>query len=526
MMVEARGAASSIPIGRRPDLGSTLIAGCFLLLAAAVAIGKVGKPTEIVAFVLVLTSLLVVWHRVLLGWESLVCVIIAIVLFVPIGRFSLPARLPFDLELYRVAVAAVLACWILSLLVDPRVQFRRGPLDLPIAIIVVSIVGSIVLNVSRVVPLEAAVLKATTFSLSYILTYCFVVSVVKTPAAIMNITKFLVGGTSVVAFFAAVEQRTHFNVFDHVGTILPFLKFLPYTREAERFGVWRALGPAQHPIALGVLFVMVLPLAFALTRAASRRWWAGTFMIFIGVIATVSRTPVLSLLVAGLILVWLRPRDIVRVLPLVVPLVLVIKIAMPGSIATVKNSFFPSGGLVKQQTQLALNADPLLAGGRLRQLKPMIAEGSRTPVFGQGVGTRQTGFGNPLRNAPILDNQWLSLFLDIGAIGVFGWALLIVLAVRKLVATSRSRDGPEAWLAVGYAASITGFAIGMFTYDSLSFTQGAFVVWIILGLATALLLVPKPGLSHKWPDPSNAPQRLEVVPAIPESGRLSALSDR
>ena len=44
----------------------------------------------------------------------------------------------------------------------------------------------------------------------------------------------------------------------------------------------------------------------------------------------------------------------------------------------------------------------------------------RRPLLGQGLGTRQTGADNPLRNAPILDNQWLGTFLDIGLLGSLG----------------------------------------------------------------------------------------------------------
>ena len=105
------------------------------------------------------------------------------------------------------------------------------------------------------------------------------------------------------------------------------------------------------------------------------------------------------------------------------------------------------------------------------------------------MGTRQTGFDNPLRNAPILDNQWLGLLLEVGAIGVLGWAWLIVRCIRRLAHASRTRAGPDGWLAAGYAGAIASFSIGMFTYDSLSFIQVAFVFWVILALSASLLMV-------------------------------------
>ena len=134
---------------------------------------------------------------------------------------------------------------------------------------------------------------------------------------------------------------------------------------------------------------------------------------------------------ATVTLLWLRPRDVVRLLPLMIPMLIVIKIAAPGAIATVKNSFFPQGGLFAEQSQLA--GDPTLISGRAN-FKPRLREGMRRPILGQGLGTRQTGIDNPLRNAPILDNQWLGLFLDVGLLGVIGWLWLIVRTSAVLVA--------------------------------------------------------------------------------------------
>ena len=70
------------------------------------------------------------------------------------------------------------------------------------------------------------------------------------------------------AAFAIVEQRTGFNVFDHVRTVLPFLQFegsdlilAVRSHPGDRI--------ADHPIALGVLLAMCLPLGVALARSRS-----------------------------------------------------------------------------------------------------------------------------------------------------------------------------------------------------------------------------------------------------------------
>ena len=194
-------------------------------------------------------------------------------------------------------------------------------------------------------------------------------------------------------------------------------------------------------------------------------------------------------------LLWLRPRDIVPLLPLAIPMVIVIKIAAPGSIATVKNLFFPPPGESLIASQRTLAGDPTLISGRAN-LVPRIKDGMRRPLLGQGLGTRQTGSDNPLRNSPILDNQWLVLFLDLGVLGLAGWIWLIIRIVRGLGGVARTRGSPDGLLAAAFAASIAGFAVAMITYDSLAFVQETFVLWALLALAATLVAChPEPEAS-------------------------------
>jgi O-antigen ligase/polysaccharide polymerase Wzy-like membrane protein len=290
-----------------------------------------------------------------------------------------------------------------------------------------------------------------------------------------------------IAVFAIVEQRTGLNVFDRLTSVFPFLQ-LKGGGLAYRYGLIRATGSADHPIALGALFAMVFPLGLALAKSRSSIWWVPTSVILIGVLASGSRTPFMALVAAGVTLLWLRPHDIRPLLPLAIPMLIVIKIIAPGSIATLKNSFLPSSGPGLIASQRTLAGDPTLSSGRAN-FKPRLKAGMRRPIFGQGVGTRQTGETNPLRNAPVLDNQWLGTFLDIGLVGIVGCVWLIVRAVRQLGRLARTRGSPDGLLAAGFAASIAGFAIAMFTYDAFAFVQETLVFWVLLALGATLISV-------------------------------------
>jgi hypothetical protein len=477
--------------GRTPDIGSVLIVASSLLLAATVVAGRGVVP---VAAMVILLSAVVAWHRWILSWQVLLCLVIASVVFVPVKRYALAVELPFGLEFYRLTVAMILLVWVASLLVDPRVRLRRTPFDGPVALIVAASLCSVAVNFGRVAPLASAVLKNFTLFLSFILVFYFIASIVTTLSAVVAVTKFIVSGAAVVAAFAVVEQRTGFNVFDHVRTVLPFLQFNG-SALYSRYGLIRAIGSADHPISLGSFLAMCLPLGFALARSGSILWSVPTVVTLMGIMATASRTPILAVAAAVIVFLWLRPRDMRPLLPLVIPLAIAIKIIAPGSIGMVKGLFFPEGGtksLVAEQSTLA--ADPTLLSGRAN-FWPRLVDGLQRPILGQGLGTRQTGEDNPLRNAPILDNQWLGLFLDVGLVGLFAWIWLVVRSARRLGRLARTRGSPEGMLAAAFAAAIVGFAVAMVTYDSLAYVQASLVFWVLLALSAALVRAHSEGVA-------------------------------
>lgn len=460
------------------------------IAALAVAIVADYHPAA-VAPLATIAVLLGGWHRTLLRWESLLGGILVVVLFVPIKRYELPASLPFELEPYRVAVAAVVVLWFTSLLIDPRVRLRRSVFDAPLALAVAAIFASELANPGRVQSLGGEVAKSLTFFLSFVFVFYLTVSVIRSRERIDFLVRLLVTSGAIVATFALVERRTGYNAFDHLKSVFPPLEF-GGPGEVFRSGRRRVFGSAQHPIAFGAALAMLLPLAVYLARAKGQRlWWVAAWLIGLGVMATGSRTAIVMFVVMALVYLRLKPIETKRLWPVLLPAVVVVHALLPGAIGSVKAGFFPPGGLVAQQTQLPENADPLLAGGRIRVIGPSLDEASRRPLFGMGYGTRITGFDNPDRNAPILDNQWLDSLLQIGLLGFVALAWLFLRAVRRLAAAARAAEYSESWLLTGFAASIAAYGIGMFTFDAFAFIQVTFLFWIILALASCELSLAK-----------------------------------
>ena len=115
------------------------------------------------------------------------------ILFVPIGRYTLPAELPFQLELYRVVIALVAVAWLSSLLIDPRTRLRSSGTEAPVAAFLIAILMSILFNLPRVESVSSFFDKSITFFLSFFVVFYIVVSLVRRPREIDFLVRILVG---------------------------------------------------------------------------------------------------------------------------------------------------------------------------------------------------------------------------------------------------------------------------------------------------------------------------------------------
>jgi hypothetical protein len=466
---------------RGPAVASLAIVSALLLLSFTVVRGV---PATTATLVLGAVSLLAVARRALFQWQTLLSLLLVVILFIPIQRYKLPGHLPFDLEPYRLLVAFVLVAWTASLLIDRRVKLRRSGLEAPIGLIAVATLGSIVANSGRIAGLDVSpnVIKTLTFSASYFLVFYFVVSVVRTPRQVDLALRILVGGGAVIAVLAVIESRTGYNPFDHLAQIFPFLKPLPL-ETLQRGAEKRAFGPAQHPIALGALLVMLIPPALYLGyNSGRRRWWIAAMALTVGALSGVSRTSIVMFAPIALVFLLIKPTQAKRFWPALVPALIAIHFAVPGTLGTLKGSFFPKGGLLASQR---VHPDSQSSSGRLADIGPSLDELGPKPLFGLGLGTRITT--GPKANDRLLDDQWLGTVLDIGVAGLIGWLWLILRFIRRMGSEAKNDLSNRGWLLTALVAPVAAFAVGMFLFDAFSFIQVNFVFFIMLALGCVTL---------------------------------------
>lgn len=439
------------------------------------------------------------FHRTLFAWRTLIGVVAAVILFIPIRRFTfLPGALPIEIEPYRVVIALVVIAWVGSLLVQPNTRFRRAGIEGPVLLLVAALMLSVTVNADTVEALGAwgNVLKGLSFFASYLCVMYLVASTITRRGDIDALLKLLVGGGALLAGLAVFEAATGLNYFNRLGEAIPGLSVdlanLPGLNDGEqlasasRAGRSRVYASAEHPIALGAALTVLVPLAVYLGMRTGRwYWWAMTGLLALGVLATLSRTGIIMLLAAGVVLVWLKPAATRRLVPLVIPFLLVAHFAVPGALGGLKASFFPTGGLVAEQD----NAHGGSGQGRVADLGPALAQWAQNPVVGQGFGTRPPPDpGRPAAlHAQILDNQWLGLLVETGLLGVLALAWLLTRLVRRLGRLAKADSTLHGWLLAAFAGSIASFAIGMFTFDAFAYSQVTFLLFILMGLAIASL---------------------------------------
>jgi O-antigen ligase len=473
-------------------------AGALLLVTEGVLSGS--KAAAGLAPLLALAATVAATHRRLFRWETLAALLVATIFLIPIKRYTIPGN-AFNLEPYRLFLAALTAGWCTALLVDRRVRFRSSGVEAPILVFVVAMLGSVAVNDGRIQALgvQKEVVKTLTFFASFFILFYLVVSVVRTHGQIHGIVRVLVSCTSFVALSALVESRTHLNIFNHLHPLLPGLQFNnPATAAGldaaylNRSGVMRVYASSAHPIELSAVLVMVIPLAvYLLKTTGQRRWIVAILLCTLGSFATLSRTGIIMMIVLGLVFLWLRPVETRRIWPFLVPAFLAVSLALPHTLGSFYAAFFPKGGIVAEQDQANTGTAD---GGRLTDIGPSLAEYSMTPLLGQGFGSRisqRLGVVNSVKTtARILDDQWLSSLLETGAVGVVGLFWLFVRTIRRLVRRARSDDGPEGWLATALAASLYAFAVAMLTFDAFGFIQVTILTFLLLGLSASLVRTP------------------------------------
>jgi hypothetical protein len=308
---------------------------------------------------------------------------------------------------------------------------------------------------------------------------------------VMKVARILCWAGAFCGFVAVLQFWMSLDLSQYLRELPGFVQNHDNPAIQTRGSLNRVQGTAITPIELGVVAGMLIPIAVALgiydrDRSNFKRW-APLTLIVLGVATSVSRSAILALLVAFVVLVVLLPPVLRLAAFGVLPIALAgIFMSAHGLIGTLA-SFFTGA-----------SSDPSI---QYRTHDYPLAEEvwQKAPWFGHGPGTWIPA--DPLN---IFDNQYLNSAVEVGLVGLL--ALLVFLVVPALIALGarrRSAD-PQLRLLCG-ALAAAGFVapVCSLTFDSLSFPMFVNVYAIVLGLTGAC-----------WRLAAAEPARIEPQPPV------------
>ena len=489
----------------RPLLRATIDVLIALAVGALVICAVVFLNPLAVGGIILMASATFLLRRWIFNWTSMMVFLTAVILFIPIRRYALPVKIGVQLEPYRLLIVILLVAIAVAATNRSRFPWKPVVWGWPIAIFLWAMLASLMFN--AVTLTESGAIMG---GFSNLIQLAFLMSTVvifrqllRSERVAMILIHVLVLGGAFVGFFAFVERRTHFNIFVQLHHFLP-LVLLRDTALSSRAGGTRSYASSQHPIALSVLFCLIIPLALYLMKFS--RWPRYPFsrrllytgcigLMVLGLLSAVSRTGIVVMAVMFLFTLLLRPRLALTLAAIGLPIVALVALVLPKLFASTVGSFLNLNSLLASQ----YTSVGLAGQGRLADLPGVFSGFVVHPWAGTGVGSRVVVGVNA--NAQILDNQWLSSLLESGVIGVVGMIVFLAWPVIKMVRFGFTSWAPDSrkFLVFAVAVSTVGYITAMFFYDAFAFMQTLLTLSMLYALAAWAMTDG----AEAWPNPSS-----------------------
>jgi len=470
-------------------LGVVIFAICLTQTPETAAVGALALAA---AFLVALAQT----SRDILSWPNAIACLVLIIWLIPIKLYRLPVSLPFNLEVYRIAVLLLVVAFLIGIFLGLLPFSTAGHGWALLALAGVAITSQMINWAELSPPGEpAAALKAVSYFISFVVIFLLITAAISKLDDARRLISVLVVGGTVVAAAALYESWTGTNVFDSLDTWVPGL--VKQVRELEdlRGGRLRVRSSAQHPIALGVALTMVVPLAvvlsqYALTTARKVLWLVAAGICMLGAFVTVSRTVIAMTIVMVIVGLMLRPERVRKFWPVLLVMPGFMQAIAPGTLGALYRSVFPDEGFGSDLE----GREGLGGSGRLSDLGPGLDIWSDAPLVGHGLGYVATateqiaGAAQGITGFQIIfDNQYMSTLISLGALGVVATIWVVWGAAYKLVSSGREhRTGPEADLVSACAIACAGFATAMLFFDAFAFVQATLVFFIIAAIGLRL----------------------------------------
>jgi O-antigen ligase len=256
----------------------------------------------------------------------------------------------------------------------------------------------------------------------------------------------------------------------------------------------------RDPNILGTLIGMVLPFTiFSLVREVrgSRRWWliaGAAFALSVALLLTYSRGSWLGVAVGFGVVALVIDRRALLAFAVVLAIAYVTAVGMPkGLLAGGVSGYDPFATTVNRlenipagrdlRVKFILNAVPIAEAHPLLGVGPGRYGGAAASIFGSPIHDRY-GTTAMLTNQRTVDNFWLHLGVEGGALGVAAFLALLGTAVYAPIRALRGAVGSRFAVPAGIVSAAAVLCVAVITTMLLEGNTAAFLFWFVLGLGS------------------------------------------
>jgi hypothetical protein len=422
------------------------------------------------------------WPRTTRVMPWMVAVLIAIVFLVPFNDILLNVSLPIDLKFDRLVLPFIVGTWALMLAAGgphaPKVRLTWIHVALG-AVVAVAFL-SLVLDargLNQTLEFDTSIKKLTLLA-SYVSLFVVVASVVRRTEvhAFMTLTLLLSIAT---ALGMILEFRFEYNPFYSIADgLLPGIFQVGNIDPSgiDEIGRRAVQGPAQVPLEAVAMLAMALPIALVRLlqseRTRERIWYAvAAAVLLAAMVATFRKTAFLAPISVCLTLAYFRRRELIKLAPLGIVLVLVIQVLSPGALSAV------AGQLDRKRLGVTTVSD------RTADYDAIRPDVWSHLAFGRGYGSYEH------TSYRVLDMELLRQLIEVGVIGLLAYIMLVVAVVGVARGPIRARRRDDTPVALAVAAAAVCFLVVSTLFDVMSFPH---VPYLFLWMAALLAVMCGP----------------------------------
>jgi hypothetical protein len=236
-------------------------------------------------------------------------------------------------------------------------------------------------------------------------------------------------------------------------------------------------GPAELGLEAVAMLTMALPIALVgilQSRTTRQRVLYGfvACLLLAASISTYRKSAFLGPISVGLTLAYFRRRELLKLAPLAVVVLLVVHLLSPGAL----------GSVAFQLDSNRLGAATV--SDRASDYDAVRPDLWTHMAFGRGYGTYEHAAYR------VLDSEVLNRVLEVGVIGLGAYIFMVLSVVGAARVTIRSRHRTRSPVALSVAAAAVGFLTLSTLFDIMSFPHVPYIFLYLAGLLAVVVKQP------------------------------------